>query len=319
MSRGNTAVTTQSETKNSDRAGKTPQRQIVWLNVYFIAALHLMALYGIYLLPTANPRTWVWAWLGHIFGGLGVTAGAHRLWCHRSYKAVWPLRLFLMLVNCIAGQNDIFEWVRDHRVHHKYAETDGDPHNAKRGFFFSHVGWLMVKKHPDVIKKGKLLDLSDLLEDEIVMFQRRHYNLLGTLFNVLIPTVGPWYLWNESLYNGFFIAFALRYTFTLNCAWCVNSFAHMWGTRPYDKSIASAESMTAIITSSGEGFHNFHHSFPQDYATSEYPSLLNFTKMLIDVWRLLGLAYDLKTVSKESVLKKRMRSGDLQHLKEHTS
>lgn len=173
MSRGNTAVRTQSETKNSDSAGKTPQRQIVWLNVYFIAALHLMALYGIYLIPTANPRTWVWAWLGHIFGGLGVTAGAHRLWCHRSYKAVWPLRLFLMLINCTAGQNDIFEWVRDHRVHHKYAETDGDPHNAKRGFFFSHVGWLMVKKHPDVIKKGKLLDLSDLLEDEIVMFQRR--------------------------------------------------------------------------------------------------------------------------------------------------
>ena len=173
MAPRDSTVASQSEAKASDKGQKTPQRQIVWFNVYFIAMLHLMALYGIYRIPGANPRTWIWSALLHYTAGLGVTAGAHRLWCHRSYKATWPLRFILMLWNCIAGQNDIFEWVRDHRVHHKYSETDADPHNAKRGFFFSHVGWLMVKKHPDVIKKGKQLDLSDLYEDKIVMFQRR--------------------------------------------------------------------------------------------------------------------------------------------------
>lgn len=70
-------------------------------------------------------------------------------------------------------QNDIFEWSRDHRAHHKYSETDADPHNAKRGFFFSHVGWLLVQKHKDVIEKGKQLDLSDLLADPVVVFQRK--------------------------------------------------------------------------------------------------------------------------------------------------
>jgi stearoyl-CoA desaturase (delta-9 desaturase) len=44
----------------------------------------------------------------------------------------------------------------------KYSETDADPHNARRGFFFAHVGWLLVRKHPDVIMKGKKIDLSDL-------------------------------------------------------------------------------------------------------------------------------------------------------------
>ena len=163
--------TIESKRKISDQ--KRPEWQIVWMNVYFMAGLHLMALYGIYLIPGANPRTWLWTWLCHFLGGLGITCGVHRLWSHRSYKATWPLRLVLMLMNCIAGQNDIFEWARDHRVHHKCSETDGDPHNATRGFFFSHVGWLMVKKHPDVIKKGKQLDLSDLYEDKIVMFQKR--------------------------------------------------------------------------------------------------------------------------------------------------
>ena len=161
------------EKKSSESTQKRPAPQIVWKNVYFMAVLHLLALYGIYLLPGANPRTWLWTWLCHFLGGLGVTCGVHRLWSHRSYKATWPLRLALMFMNCVAGQNDIFEWARDHRVHHKCSETDGDPHNAKRGFVFAHIGWLMVKKHPDVIKKGQQLDLSDLYEDKIVMFQRR--------------------------------------------------------------------------------------------------------------------------------------------------
>lgn len=74
---------------------------------------------------------------------------------------------------CLNPQNDIFEWARDHRVHHKYSETDADPHNAVRGFFFAHIGWLLVRKHPDVIEKGRKLELSDLLSDKVVMFQRK--------------------------------------------------------------------------------------------------------------------------------------------------
>ena len=143
----------------------------------------------------------------------------------------------------------------------------------------------------------------------------RHYKVLSTLFNVIIPIVVPWYFWSESLSNAFFIPFALRYAYTLNSAWCVNSFAHLWGTKPYDETISPTESYTAILSSSGEGYHNFHHTFPQDYATSEFSSPLNITKMFIDTWALFRLAYDLKTTSKESVLKRRMRSGDLRHLK----
>lgn len=77
---------------------------------------------------------------------------------------------------CLSMQNDIFEWARDHRVHHKCSETNADPHNAKRGFFFSHVGWLLCRKHPMVIEKGRKIDMSDLKADKVVMFQRRWAN-----------------------------------------------------------------------------------------------------------------------------------------------
>lgn len=73
----------------------------------------------------------------------------------------------------MACQNDLYEWTRDHRVHHKFSESDADPHNVNRGFFFAHMGWLMCKKHPDVMRKGKAVDCSDLLRDPVIRFQKK--------------------------------------------------------------------------------------------------------------------------------------------------
>jgi stearoyl-CoA desaturase (delta-9 desaturase) len=114
--------------------------------------------------------------------GLGITAGCHRLWAHKSYKAKLPLRLLLAFFQTVAFQNSIHEWSRDHRVHHKYSETHADPHNAKRGFFFAHMGWLMSKKHPAVKEKGAGIDMSDLDNDPVVSFQKKYvlYSNLGS-------------------------------------------------------------------------------------------------------------------------------------------
>lgn len=68
-----------------------------------------------------------------LMGGQGITAGAHRLWAHRTYKAKLPLRILLAIFQTMAFQNHIYEWVRDHRAHHKFTDTDADPHNASRG------------------------------------------------------------------------------------------------------------------------------------------------------------------------------------------
>ncbi|GBM82379.1 Stearoyl-CoA desaturase 5 [Araneus ventricosus] len=68
----------------------------------------------------------------------------HRMWRHRAFKAKLPLRIFLCIITFASGQDNILRWCRDHRVHHKYTETDADPHNIKRGFFsvrivYSHI------------------------------------------------------------------------------------------------------------------------------------------------------------------------------------
>ena len=64
------------------------------------------------------------------------------------------MRIFLCIGHIIAGQNNLYVWCRDHRVHHKFSDSDADPHDTNRGFFFAHMGWLMYKKHPAVLVKG---------------------------------------------------------------------------------------------------------------------------------------------------------------------
>lgn len=66
-----------------------------------------------------NRSSLVLPFKGYIFtycAGIGVTCGAHRLWSHRGYKATVPLRTMMMLLHTCAGQNDLYTWVRDHRV-----------------------------------------------------------------------------------------------------------------------------------------------------------------------------------------------------------
>ncbi|XP_036877098.1 stearoyl-CoA desaturase 5 [Manis javanica] len=294
-----------------ERPGARGQRQnIVWRNVVLMSLLHLGAVYSLVLIPKAKPLTLLWAYLCFLLTALGVTAGAHRLWSHRSYKAKLPLRIFLAAANSMAFQNDIFEWSRDHRVHHKYSETDADPHNARRGFFFSHIGWLFVRKHRDVIEKGRKLDVTDLLADPVVRFQRKYYKITVVLMCFVLPTLVPWYIWGESLWNSYFLASILRYTISLNVTWLVNSAAHMYGNRPYDKHISPRQNPFVTVGAIGEGFHNYHHTFPFDYSTSEFGLNFNPTTWFIDFMCWLGLATDRKRATKPMIEARKARTGD---------
>ena len=104
----------------------------------------------------------------------------------------------------MAYQNSIFVWARDHRVHHKYSETNADPVNIERGFFFAHCGWLMCKKHPDVAEYGLRVDMSDVMADPVVYYQHKYYLPSVLLVCFLMPTLVPWYFWGETLWNGKF-------------------------------------------------------------------------------------------------------------------
>lgn len=286
--------------------------EIVWRNVLAFIYLHVAGLYGFYLfLFVCSWKTFFWTYFFAFVAGQGITAGAHRLWAHRSYKAKLPLRIILMLCQTAAFQNHLYEWVRDHRVHHKFTDTDADPHNAQRGFFFSHIGWLMVRKHKDVMIKGKTVDMSDLEADPVVRFQRTFYLAMVPFLCFVLPAWVPWYCWGENGWISWYTAGIFRYAISLNFTWLVNSAAHIWGNKPYDKTIGPTENIHVALAAFGEGWHNYHHVFPWDYKAAELGNYkLNPSTMTIDFFAKIGWAYDLKTVSVDMVNKRVKRTGD---------
>lgn len=277
--------------------------------------IHVGCLYGFYLVFTSvKVLTLIWVFVVVYASGFGITAGAHRLWSHRAYRAKWPLRFLLIILFTVAGQRHVYQWALDHRVHHKYSETNADPHDARRGFLFSHIGWLVLTPHPEVEEKRKAIDMSDLEADPIVMWQKRLYVPLFAIFVIVIPVFVPWYYWDEGLWQSFWVLFNSRFCITLNMAFLVNSVAHMWGNRPYDKNISPTENFVVSMGALGEGWHNYHHVFPYDYKTAELGRYsLNPTTAFIDFFVWLGWAYNCKTVSEEMMKRRVHRSGDGSH------
>lgn len=288
------------------------QLQVVWRNVMLFVYLHIGMVMGIYLaIFVVQWKTLIYSlFLVILSDVVGITSGAHRLWAHKTYKAKLPLRIFAMFCNCLALQNDIYEWARDHRAHHKFSETEADPHNARRGFFFSHMGWLLVKKQHEVTQLGGKIDMSDIADDPVVRFQRKFYIPLLAFSHSLMSIIIPHYGFGESLVNSFYVTGLLRYGFSLHVTWLVNSVAHIWGKRPYDKNINPSEHTLVVVLANGEGWHNYHHSFPYDYKSNEYGFKINLTTAWIDLCAWLGLVYDRRTVPLDVVKSRIIRTGD---------
>jgi stearoyl-CoA desaturase (delta-9 desaturase) len=273
--------------------------------------LHVLGFIGMYrFLFHAKWLTILWGLITGFLSGQGVVLGSHRGYSHKSYKATKLLQLILIFFHTMSGQIHIFWWARDHRIHHKFSDTDADPYNASRGFFFSHAGWLLARKHPLVLEKGKLIDVSDLLNDKFVMFQRKYILPLHILISIMIPTLVPVYGWNENFWTSLLINYFFRIVVVLHLTSSVNSFAHEYGTKPLDKRIKPTQSVIADWATSGDGWHNYHHTFPFDCGMSEFGYSKGLSTKLLEFLEYCGLAYDLKHASPSVIMGHAKRHGD---------
>jgi len=261
-----------------------------------VSLIHYAAACGISRITQCTSETLLFAFTLWPISGFGITVGVHRLWSHRSYEAHFIFRFFLMLCNSVANQGSIYHWARDHRVHHKFSETKADPHDATRGFFYAHVGWLIVKKDPAVVEAGREMDFSDLLADPLVYWQRKLDPWFTLYMCFVFPAQVASHFWGEEFWNGFLVAGALRYVYVLHATWCVNSAAHLYGDHPYDVLSYPAENPFVSLLAVGEGWHNWHHKYPFDYSASEFgiSSQFNPSKLLIDFMAKAGLVWGRK-------------------------
>jgi stearoyl-CoA desaturase (delta-9 desaturase) len=266
-----------------------------WLTSILFTVLPLAAIvfvpwYGI--VHGYDAAAWISFGLVLWASGVAITAGYHRLWAHRTYSAHWSVRTFLMLFGAMSLQNSILIWASQHRTHHRFVDdVDKDPYSARRGFWFSHMGWIL-RNYPS--GKNDFSNARDLERDPIVMFQHRYYLPLTLAMNFGFPLLLGWAL-GDAL-GVFLLAGLLRVVLNHHFTWFINSLAHMWGSQPYtDENTARDNPWLAVVTY-GEGYHNFHHIFQNDYRNGVKWWQWDPTKWLIAGLSYLKLAGNLKRV-----------------------
>jgi stearoyl-CoA desaturase (delta-9 desaturase) len=280
----------------------TPRPRIQWFNVLFLVSSLLVAVVGTpwYLatvgLGWPEALTFACLWLAV---GVSVTAGYHRLFAHKTYRAAGPVRLLYLIFGSAALENSVLHWAADHRVHHSEVDQERDPYNIQKGFWWAHMGWIFFAGD-----EPPLTVVRDLNEDPLVLWQARWYAPIGIAVAFGIPLLVG--LATGRVLGCLLIGGVLRVVVSHHGTFFINSLCHMVGRQPYSRGHSARDSSVMALLAFGEGYHNFHHSFPFDYRNGIRRWQFDPAKWAIYGLSVVGLARDLRRASDAVILKARI-------------
>jgi len=221
--------------------------------VNWISSLPFLLFHAVPLLAVVTGVTWKAV---AIFGVLytlrmfAITAGYHRYFAHRSYRANRPVQFVLALLGTTAAQKGPLWWAAHHRAHHRFSDTERDVHSPQKGLWWSHAGWILCDRYKDT-------DL-ELVRDLVAFPELR----LVERFN----GVGPWILAGLSLWiggwSGLVFGFFGSTVLLWHATFTINSLSHTVGSRRYATRDTSRNNAVLAILTFGEGWHNNHHHYP---------------------------------------------------------
>jgi stearoyl-CoA desaturase (delta-9 desaturase) len=199
---------------------------------------------------------------------LGITAGYHRHFTHRSFHAPTAVRAVLGAWGSMAGQGPLLFWVAAHRRHHQFADAPGDPHSpwmddetetgGLGGFWHAHVGWMLRHSPDDWVRA-----VPDLLRDDLAMALNMQY--FGWLAAGLVAPAAIGGLvsghWHGAV-SGFLWGGVVRMFLVHHATWLINSWCHLVGGRPTNTGDRSTNALWCALLTFGEGWHNNHHAAP---------------------------------------------------------
>ncbi len=274
---------------------RTPPAPLNWVtSLMFVlttlGAVVVVPWYGI--THGYHAATWAFFAAFLIANGISITCGYHRLFAHSTYEAHPALRIFYLLLGAMALQNSALKWSADHRVHHRHIDDpDRDPYCARRGFWFSHIGW-MLRNYPS--GESDYGTVRDLQRDPLIAWQHRHYLALALVMNIGLPFVLGWL--TGDIAGMLLLVGVLRLVVSHHVTFFINSLAHMWGSQPYTDENTARDNFVLAFLTYGEGYHNFHHMFAHDYRNGVRPWQWDPSKWFIRAMQALGLARNLKRV-----------------------
>jgi stearoyl-CoA desaturase (Delta-9 desaturase) len=293
---------------------KTRERKINWTNAIYFSVVPIMCIFTtIHWFNTGafNWTTVILALVLATFVELSITAGYHRLFAHRTYNAAWPVKLFFLIFGAAGLQGSALQWALDHRDHHNYVDdNEKDPYSIGKGFFWAHMGWLYFK-HNDQLKDME--KAGDLMDDKLVVAQFHTWVPMGFFVGYILPGIIA-LAWGD-LFGGIFIAGFLRSVLNHHATFLINSLTHCIGKQTYSDSHSARDNWFTAFLTFGEGYHNYHHEFPSDYRNGVRPWDWDPCKWTIRGLSYIGLTYDLKKISAEIILRKRMHMKEKHMLK----
>ncbi len=254
--------------------GKQPLN-LSWINVAFFGTIHALALLA--------PWFFSWSALGvtiflhWLFGSIGICLGYHRLLSHRSFQVPKWLEYAIAILGALAIQGGPIFWVAGHRLHHAYTEDeDKDPYSSKRGFWWSHMQWILYPRseffEPETYKRFA----PELARDPFYCWLNRYFLLLQIPLGILLYVLGGW----SFVIYGIFVRSVLLWHST----WLINSATHLWGYCNFKLDDNSRNLWWAAILTYGEGWHNNHHADPKVAKAG-----LNWWEIDMTWWAIKGL------------------------------
>lgn len=279
-----------------------PMNRLV--GVIFFIIIHAVGLIGTpwYMIRygvTASEWALFLTWF--VCTSMAITVGYHRLFAHVTYKTQSWIRFLLLFFGAATLEQSALKWASQHRQHHQFTDTDQDPYNINRGFFYAHMGWILFYKH-----RVNYDNVPDLQKSRLVMSQHHLYTLWSLGAGIAIPMLIGF--WIGHPLGAFIMAVNLRLILVLHSAFFINSYAHTFGSRPFDDHISARDHWLGAILTNGEGYHNFHHKFPNDYRNGIRWYQWDPSKWLISFFVKTHLAWDLKRTPESLIEKARLLS-----------
>jgi stearoyl-CoA desaturase (delta-9 desaturase) len=257
----------------------TNLREYQWAKGIPFFALHLLPLGALY--TGAHLRDFVVCGLLYAVRMFGVTGGYHRYFSHRTYKTSRVFQFLLALLAQSSVQKGALWWAAHHRTHHKNSDAEGDPHDSRRGFWYSHVGWIL--DHNDGTDYRKVRDLAKYPE-LVFLNEFPHFSVVALA--VLVYVFLGW--------SGVFIAFGLSTVLLWHGTFTINSLAHMIGKPRYASGDQSKNSLLLALITLGEGWHNNHHYFQGSTRQGFFWWEIDVTYYVIRLLGAVGLVWDIK-------------------------
>src|SRR5215475_14467807 len=226
-----------------------------------------------------------------------IGAGYHRYFSHRAFSTSRTFQFILALLSQSTAQKSVLWWAAKHRHHHLHSDTERDVHSPRhRGFWYSHVGWIFVRRHA----KTDLVKVDDFARYPELMWLHRYELVPAIALGVLCWLIADW----SGLVVGFFWSTVLVY----HATFCINSLAHVHGRRRYVTGDDSRNNWFLAFFTMGEGWHNNHHAYQasvrQGFRWWEYDPTFYILKLLS--W--CGVVWDLKSPP-EAVIRNEQKLG----------